>query len=390
MNTTLKTDYTVQEILKGFVYNELEGKGLFGLSGNLVIQPEYQRNYIYAEKKKEAGVIASLLKGYPLGVLYFEEIDENKFQVLDGQQRITSIGRFVTGKFSVLDGQGNEQTFTSLPIDKQSKIMNSKFLVYHCNGTESEIREWFQTINIAGVPLNDQEILNAVYSGPFVTLAKAEFSNSGNSNVQKWSNFISGSVLRQEFLATALSWVASSKEGGVKEYLSFHRHDKNIDELKTYFMVVIGWITTVFTDTKSEMRGLEWGRLYKAYHNNPYDPTIVKSKVQKLYEDFYVQNKRGIFEYILGGEQEKKLLAIRVFDDAMKKTVYERQTTEAKNNGISNCPECAGGNNANKNKIWKFEEMEADHVDAWSKGGASNNSNCQVLCINHNRVKGNK
>jgi len=185
MQTQLK-HYTVREMVDGFVYNELEGKGLFGLSGKLTIQPEYQRNYIYADGKKDVAVIDSLLKGYPLELIYFNDVTGDQFEVLDGQQRITSIGRFTTGKFAIQDESGKEQVFTSLPANKQAKIMKSGLLVYHCNGTESEIKEWFKTINIAGIPLNEQELLNAVYSGPFVTLAKAEFSNSGNSKVQKW------------------------------------------------------------------------------------------------------------------------------------------------------------------------------------------------------------
>jgi uncharacterized protein with ParB-like and HNH nuclease domain len=163
------------------VYNELEGKGLFGLSGKLTIQPEYQRNYIYADGKKDVAVIDSLLKGYPLGLIYFNDVSEDNFEVLDGQQRITSIGRFTTKKFAVRDENGREQNFDSIAKDKQDKIMNSDLLVYHCEGEESEIKEWFKTINIAGVPLNEQELLNSIYSGQFVTLAKAEFSNSGNA-----------------------------------------------------------------------------------------------------------------------------------------------------------------------------------------------------------------
>lgn len=389
MIATLK-EYTVREIVDGFVYNELEGKGLFGLSGKLTIQPEYQRHYIYAEEKKEAAVIGSLLKGYPLGLIYFNDVDDNKFEVLDGQQRITSIGRFTTGKFAILDENKHEQLYSSLPADKQTKIMNSKLLVYHCKGEESEIKEWFKTINIAGIPLNEQETLNAIYSGPFVTLAKAEFSNSGNANIQKWGAYVSGKVKRQEFLATALSWAAAPKGQSAEKYMAEHRKENNIQELKTYFNTVIDWVSSVFLDVESEMRGLEWGRLYEVYHQKPYDSAKVSEVVQKLYGDLYVKNRRGIFEYVLGGETDTKLLEIRVFDDATKQAVYKQQTAEAKSKGVSNCPLCAIGHDANKNKIWELKDMDADHVAAWSKGGATDIRNCQILCKTHNRAKGNK
>lgn len=389
MKTTLKTDITVRDICKGFVYSELEGKGLFGWGGKLVIQPEYQRNYIYASDggKREIAVIESVLKDYPLGLIYFTKVAEDKFEVLDGQQRITSLGRFVTDKFAIKDDNGLQQYFSGMADNKKQKILQTKLLIYICEGTESEIKEWFKTINIVGIPLNEQELLNAVYSGPFVTLGKAEFSNSQNPHIQKWSAFIKGSANRQDFWATALKWVSKDNVG---EYMSRHRYDTNIDEVKTYFNSVIDWVSSVFIDVKREMCGLEWGKLYEQYHKNPYDPQKVSELVDKLYNDPYVKNRKGIFEYILGGCQSPNLLDIRVFDEATKRIVYKKQTDEAQRKNISNCPLCAIGNSANKSKIWKFNEMEADHVSAWSKGGKSNIDNCQMLCITHNRAKGNK
>jgi hypothetical protein len=236
MITTLRTEITVEEICKGFVYNEFEGKGLFGLSGKLTIQPEYQRNYIYADGKRDVAVIESILKGYPLGLIYFNKISDDKFEVLDGQQRITSFGRFVTNKLAIKDENGKPQSFNSIAADKKEKILKTKLLIYECEGTESEIKEWFRTINIAGVPLNNQELLNAVYSGPFVTLGKEEFSNSQNVNIQQWSEYISGSAIRQDFLERALDWVS---KGNIGDYMSRHRYDDNITELKKYFKLSV-------------------------------------------------------------------------------------------------------------------------------------------------------
>jgi hypothetical protein len=387
MKTTLKTSITVKDICDGFVYNELEGKGLFGLSGKLTIQPEYQRNYIYADGKRDVAVIKSILKNYPLGLIYFNKVGEDKFEVLDGQQRITSIGRYVTNKFAVKDDNDMEQYFNSIAADKQAKILATQFLIYECEGTETEIKDWFRTINIAGVPLNSQELLNAVYSGQFVTLGKAEFSNSQNSNIQKWGAYISGSANRQEFLERALEWVS---KGEVGEYMSSHRNDDNINELKTYFTSVIDWVSSVFKAVKNEMKGLEWGRLYEQYHHLPYNSQTISEQVEQLYADSYVKSRKGVFEYILGGSTDTKLLDVRVFDDAVKKSVYTQQTAKAKADGKSNCPLCVLGHDANKTKIWALADMDADHVTAWSKGGATNVSNCEMLCKTHNRAKGNK
>jgi 5-methylcytosine-specific restriction endonuclease McrA len=387
MITKLRTDLTINDICNGFVYNELEGKGLFGLSGKLTIQPEYQRNYIYADGKRDVSVIDSILRGYPLGLLYFNVVEKDKFEVLDGQQRITSIGRFITNKFVIKDENGMEQYFRGIAKDKQDIILNTKLLIYECKGTESEIKEWFKTINISGVPLNNQELLNAVYSGPFVTLCKSEFSNSQNSNIQKWSAYISGSANRQDFLECALEWVSKGKVG---EYMSNHRQDNNINELTLYFNSVIEWVSAVFTDIESEMRGLDWGGLYQTYYLKSFDPSKVSKLVQKYYADPYVKNRRGVFEFILGGCVDMKLLEVRVFDEATKKSVYTLQTKDSKDKGVSNCPLCVLGADSNKTKIWNFSEMDADHVTAWSKGGSTIMKNCQMLCKTHNRSKGNR
>jgi 5-methylcytosine-specific restriction endonuclease McrA len=387
MNTELRTDITVEDICKGFHYNELEGKGLYGLSGKLTIQPEYQRNYIYADGKKDVAVIDSVLKGYPIGLIYFNKVGDDKFEVLDGQQRITSLGRFVEGVLSIIDESGIPQDINSIANDKREKILKTKLLIYICEGTESEIKEWFRTINIAGVPLKPQELLNAVFSGPFVTKAKEEFSNSQNAHIQMWSHFINGTANRQDFLERALDWVS---KGNISDYMKQHRRDNNITELKTYFNAVLSWVNSVFPTPYDKMKGLEWGRLYETYHKQPYDPQKVNERVAELLDDPQVENNSGVFEYVLGGEQDTKLLNVRVFDEKIKRQVYKLQTDDAELKGISNCPYCAIGHEATKTRIWKLSEMDADHVSAWSKGGATTIENCQMLCRTHNRAKGNR
>jgi len=388
VKTTLQTKITVAEMCDGFVYNQFEGKGLYGLGGKLTIQPEYQRNYIYADGggKKEQAVIQSLLKRYPLGLIYFNKVGKDKFEVLDGQQRITSIGRFVTNKFAIMEN-GNPKYFDSLPADQRKMIQEATLLIYECEGLEKEIKDWFETINIAGVPLNEQEKLNAIFSGPFVTLAKAEFSNSLNANIQKWSAYVRGSANRQEFLERALDWVS---KGDIAGYMSAHRNDKDINALKNYFNTVIDWVSGVFLDVEKEMRGLEWGRWYEKYHKTSYDPKKVSAQVKKFYADPYVVNKKGIFEYILDGSNKTRLLDIRLFDVATKSTAYARQKQAAEAAGKSNCSFCAIGHDSNKTRIWAQKDMEADHVTAWSKGGSSSIENCEMLCKTHNQAKGNR
>lgn len=389
MKTALKK-YRIEEICKGFVYDDYEGKGLFGLSGKLTIQPEYQRNYIYADGQKDVAVINSILKDYPLGLIYFNKLPSGELEVLDGQQRITSIGRFITEKFALNDSNGIEQYFTGLAENLQKKINETTLLVYECEGEESEIKDWFKTINIVGVALNDQEKYNAIYSGVFVTKAKEYFSNSHNTKIQKWSAYVKGSALRQDFLHTALLWISENKSMNIEQYMSKHRNIDSIDEMQVYFDSIINWIDGTFKGVVSEMLGLEWNRLYEAYHKKGFDPEKIWERVTALLADEAITNRKGIFEYILGDENDKSLLNIRIFDERTKKAVYQKQTNDAEKKGVSNCPTCALCNDVNKTKIWKLSEMDADHVTAWSKGGSTDIKNCQMLCKTHNRAKGNR
>jgi 5-methylcytosine-specific restriction endonuclease McrA len=390
MKTILHTEWTVADLCKGFTYNELEGKGLFGLDGKLTIQPEYQRHYIYNDGKRDVAVIESLLKGYPIGLIYFNRTNDGRYEVLDGQQRITSFGRFVTGKFAIKDTNDNVQYFSGLPEELQRQILQSSLLIYECEGEEKEIKEWFKTINIVGIPLKEQELLNAIYSGEFVNAAKRVFSNSQNAETQKWSHYIKGDVKRQDYLAKALEWVCNSKNMNIEAYMSLHRHDTSINELEQYFRSVIDWVSVTFTMVEHDMCGLEWGRLYETYHNTPYSVDSITKRVRTLQADDSIKSPRNIYEYILGGEIDKTLLDIRIFEESTKKIAYKRQTDVANEKGISNCPLCTLSDNANKTRIYKLSEMDADHVTAWSKGGATSIENCEMLCKTHNRSKGNK
>jgi len=407
MKTDLKTQWTIADILEGFVYSESEGKGLFGLNGSLVIQPEYQRNYIYAEDGKDKAVIESVLKGYPLGLIYFNKVTDPKgkiyYEVLDGQQRITSLGRFKTGKLD-LEIPGDTMhslRYDTMPQDKKELFDKTTLTIYVCEGTETEIKEWFRTINIVGIPLNEQELDNAVYSGAFVTKAKSVFSNSKNGSLDIWKTYVKGTVYRQEILSVALGWVSRSVYNTdadkklsdrvlIERYMSAHRNDDNITELQSYFNTVIDWVKTTFTHTHSEMCGLNWGGMYERYHSTVYNNAKLNQRVEDLFYDEAVTDKKNIYEYVLGGETDIRLLNIRLFDKNTKQRVYDRQTSTAKTKGCSNCPDCVLENGVNKAKIWTLKEMDADHTTAWSKGGATDDSNCTMLCAHHNKLKGNR
>jgi hypothetical protein len=241
-----------------------------------------------------------------------------------------------------------------------------------------------------GIPLNGQELLNAIFSGKFVNTAKRVFSNSQNAEMQKWNYYIKGDVKRQDYLAEALKWICHNKNMTIDAYMSKHRHDNSINELENYFRSVIDWVSTTFTMVERDMCGLEWGRLYETYHNTPYSVDHLTARIGALQADDSVKCPRNIYEYVLGGENDKKLLDIRIFEESTKKVAYNRQTEVAKKKEVSNCPLCAIGDNTNRIRIYRLNEMDADHVTAWSKGGATSIDNCEMLCKTHNRSKGNR
>lgn len=381
--------FTVKQLCEGFIWSQEEHKGLNGLGGKLIIQPEYQRNYLYAnnDSEKEIAVINSIKNGYPLGVLYFNQLEDGRLEVLDGQQRVTSLGRFLSDKFSImLDGRPYK--YSRLPKEIREKIDDERIMAHICTeGTEYEVMKWFTIINMVGIEINKQEERNASYYGPFVTLAKQVFSNKKNSNVAMWQRYIKGEVDRQKVLECALDWVSL---GNIDNYMQEHRYENNIDELKDHFDDVINWIKGTFDDVDSEMCGLKWGEYYDKYHKIHYNHDEVNAKVRELRADERVTNRKNIYEYVLGGCEDDTLLNIRVFDKTQKSILYTRQTADAKEKGLSNCPDCVLEGKANKSRIWDIKDMEADHIKAWSKGGPTDLENGQMLCIRHNRLKGNK
>jgi len=379
MKTTLQT-YTVAQLTAGFRYSELDGKGLYGLDGKLTIQPEYQRNYLYSTGGRDSAVIASLLAGYPLGLLYFNTAGGDQLEVLDGQQRITSIGRFIAGQISV-QYDGASRYFNSLDAADQQRLLATELLVYVCDGTEAEIKRWFQTINIAGIALNAQELLNAVYSGPFVTAARAALSNAGSPQLCELSACLKGDVRRQDYLATALDWVS---DGQAERYMAQHRNDTSASELVSHVSEVVSWTNGLFPGNSAFKKGVDWGKLYRSYGRTPYSAAELAEQVAALMADEAVTNKPGIYAYVLGGCSDPSLLNVRFFDKKTMATRYEQQTRLAKAQQISNCPMCA---DRGVTTLYIPAQMQADHIHAWSRGGSSDLANCQMLCRAHNLAK---
>jgi hypothetical protein len=361
MNIELK-EITIKELSEGYQDN-LEN-GVIGFGGKLDIRPPYQREFIYKDKQRDA-VIDTITKMFPLNVMYWAVREDENYEVIDGQQRTISICQFINGDFAF-----DFRYFHNLQKDEQEQILSYKLMVYICSGTDSEKLQWFKTINIAGEKLTEQELRNAVYSGPWVTDAKKYFSKNGCVASQIASDFLTGSAIRQEYFETAIDWISG---GNIEVYMSNHQKDPNASALWRYFKDVISWIESTFiVKRKTFMKGVEWGFLYNKYKDVVYDTKALEKDVERLIMDDDVQNKKGIYPFLLTGNE--KHLNIRAFSDATKHKVFEKQK------GI--CPKC--GNHFN------YEEMEGDHIKPWHEGGKTNEENCQMLCKDDNRAKSGK
>lgn len=352
---------TVKELTDGF--EDKKEAGVKGYGGKLDIRPPYQREFIYDDKDRNA-VIDTVTKDYPLNVMYWAVREDGEFEVMDGQQRTISLCQYVTGVFSF-----NNLYFHNLTDDKQQQILDYGLTVYHCSGTDSEKLEWFKTINIAGKTLTNQELLNAVYSGPWVTDAKRYFSKNLGPAVGVGGNYVNGTANRQDYLEKAIEWISSDK---IKEYMSVHQHDANALALWTYFQAVITWVEGTFPKYRKEMKGVDWGTLYNKYKDVVYNTNDLEARILELIDDDDVGSVRGIYPYLLTGDE--RTLSLRQFDDKTKRKVYERQK------GI--CKKCG--------KHFEFEGMEADHITPWHEGGKTAEANCQLLCKDDNRRKSGK
>ncbi len=351
-------EITIRELTSG--YSDDKDGGVVGYDGKLDIRPPYQREYVYKDKQRDA-VINSVQHDFPLNVIYWSVLPDGKFEMIDGQQRTISICQYVTGDFSF-----NQLYFHNLQDDQQAQILDYKLMVYQCTGTDSEKLEWFKIINIAGEKLFDQELRNAVYSGPWVTDAKRYFSRNGSAAYGLAGDYLSGSAIRQDYLATAIDWISTGK---IEDYMSKHQHDPNAVALWNYFQSVISWVKATFPNYRKEMKGIAWGELYNKFKDELYDAKVLEAKVLELIDDDEVQNHKGIYSYILTGDE--KHLNLRGFDDKTKRRVFERQK------GL--CNMCK--------KPFDISEMEADHIDPWHSGGKTVETNCQMLCKPDNRRK---
>jgi hypothetical protein len=358
----------VRDLVDGYTHSpEGSAEGVKGYGGKLDIRPPYQREFVYSVEKQQK-VIESILRDWPLNVLYWMHRDDGNFEMIDGQQRTLSICEFVDGNLPL---HGNADFFKNLQADIREKIMDYKLSVYVCEGTDTERLEWFNVINIAGDKLTPQEILNANYTGTWLTDAKRWFSKSGAPAVQTGEKLVKGSPIRQEILETALKWISARDFGkqDIAAYMSTHQHDSDAQELWQYWQEVFAWVARVFPETRSLMKGLPWGDFYNAHKDDKLNAAELEKRIVELIEDDEVDSKKGIYEYLLTGNT--KTLSLRAFDEKTQVKQYEKQK------GV--CPKCK--------KHYELTEMEADHIIPWSKGGKTTPENCQMLCKMDNRTK---
>lgn len=354
----------VRDVVKGYI--DSAENGVVGYGGKLNIRPAFQREFIYKDKQRDE-VIRTIRKNFPLNVMYWVKSDDGGYELLDGQQRTISVCQYVNGDFSI-----DHLAFGNLTKAEQDEILNYPLMIYICEGTDKEKLDWFKIINIAGVQLTAQELRNAIYTGEWLTEAKKYFSKSQCPAYQLAGDYLSGSAIRQDYLETAIKWIAAKDGIEIEDYMAKHQHDTNCNELWLYFQTVINWVKATFPNLRKKlMNGLDWGIYYNKFGTNAYDPKSLEKRIVQLLDDEDVTRQKGIYEYLLDGKENH--LSIRAFTPKIIRTAYERQ------NGI--CPKCGGK--------FSLEQMQADHITPWSKGGKTIAENCQMLCAECNRRKSN-
>jgi len=361
----------IHKIVDG--YKNSEEEGVVGYGGKLNIRPKYQREFVY-KPEQQIAVINSVMGEFPLNAMYWVKNKDGSFEILDGQQRTVSICNFLAGDFNVMN-RGYQMYFENLTEQEKKKIHEYPLMVYFCEGEDDEKLAWFRVINTAGEKLTPQELLNAIYSGPWVTDAKRYFSKSNAPAYLLAHDYVSGALNRQEYLETVLRWISKDK---IEDYMGKHQNYKSADKLWEYFQDVIAWTQKTFPNYRHEMSHVEWGELYNEFKDKKLDPRKLEKEITELMQDEDVTKKSGIYEYVLNHKNER-VLNIRAFNDKMKREAYERQKEI--------CPHCKG---ENKKKKWDISEMEADHIKPWHEGGKTISKNCQMLCKDDNRRKSGK
>jgi len=355
----------VAEVVKG--YKDSAENGVVGYDGRLNIRPAFQREFIYKDKQRDE-VIRTVRKKFPLNIMYWVKAEAGHFEVLDGQQRTISICQYVNGEYSI-----DQMGFGNLTKEEQAQILSYPLMVYICEGTDREKLDWFEIVNMVGEQLSAQERRNAIYTGEWLTEAKKYFSKNGCPAHQIASDYLKGSAIRQEYLETALRWIAARDGEEIEDYMAAHQHDTNCNEIWLYFQMVVNWVKAIFPNYRKEMRGLEWGVLHNKYGTDKFDPKALEARIVELMQDDDITRFSGVYEYLLSGEDRKaeRLLSLRAFSPKMVRIAYERQ------NGV--CPSCK--------RKFEIEGMQADHITPWSKGGKTISENCQMLCADCNRRK---
>lgn len=364
---------TIREVAEN--YRDNDEDGVVGYDGKLNIRPKYQREFVYDTKQRDA-VLGTIRKGFPLNVMYWAVNEDGTYEVLDGQQRTVSFCQYVAGNFSITI-DGHPMAMHNLTQPQKDQILNYELMVYVCEGNDQDKLDWFKTINIAGAELTDQELRNAVYTGPWLTHAKSIFSKTGAAAYGLSSKYVTGTPIRQELLERAIKWKSADN---VEQYMSVHQLDQNANELWTYFQNVIWWVQQTFISYRKEMKGVEWGPLYDKYKDRKFDTAKLESRTVELMQDPDVTKRSGIYAYLL--TDDERHLSIRKFDDRETRAAYERQKHKC-----ANGTRCRTPGNANGKKVFEIGEMQGDHITPWSKGGKTTAENCQMLCLPCNRNK---
>ncbi|BAS29191.1 GmrSD restriction endonuclease domain-containing protein [Limnochorda pilosa] len=235
-------------------------------SGRIILDPEWQRNYVW-DRGRASKLIESFLLDIPVPVIYLAKNEENKYEVIDGLQRLTAVFEFFANKYKLqrLDMRSDiiGKTFRDLPERDQRKLEDAILRSFELSSDQGDMHFIvFERLNTGGVKLNDMEIRNCLYRGSVNSLIK-ELAN--HSDLRRCLNQ-KGVEKRMQDRALVLRFLAFYErthhkcQHGLKrflnEFLDTYRNasDEKIEEYRSIFDKCMKACVTVFGDTAFRLK----------------------------------------------------------------------------------------------------------------------------------------
>jgi hypothetical protein len=406
-------DEPVTTTSKDWIVSVLEAKYK---KGKIDLQPEYQREYVWSQRPElPSRLIESLLLDIPIPPIYFAEMPDKRLEVIDGQQRLTTLMKFVNNEFVLRKLQRmsslNGKNFKDLTDEQQDKIYDSSQIrsIVINTGQRPDLRyEVFERLNRGSVALTEQELRNSIYRGPFNNLLTQMEENylwrKVKGSDEPEPRFKEREIILRFFsFADRMDHYKGNLKRFLNEYMGVHAPSDPLllEEQATMFRQTMRNIYDVFGDRSarlyaadvesgSEMHG-RWESKFSVSAFDIQSAALIgqdNEKVQKAAEQireaylFLLLTNPELRDAIGGQTSSADKTKTRWFSfkarvqDILGKTevgprFFSHEVRRELYDASPVCKTCG-------NEIHSFEDCAVDHVQPYSKGGKTELSNAQL------------